>query len=41
LIGRLADLVEKHTDELAALEALNVGQYAIDLEPFLNGHSFT
>lgn len=27
LLGKLADLVEKHSDELAALEALNVGQY--------------
>ena len=27
LLAKLADLVEQHGDELAALEALNVGQY--------------
>jgi aldehyde dehydrogenase (NAD+) len=27
LLSKLADLVEQHTDELAALEALNVGEY--------------
>ncbi|EKM77497.1 hypothetical protein AGABI1DRAFT_115102 [Agaricus bisporus var. burnettii JB137-S8] len=27
LLGKLADLVEKHSDELAALEALNVGKH--------------
>lgn len=27
LLAKLADLVEKHADELAALEAINVGEY--------------
>ena len=29
LLAKFADLLEKHWDELAALEALNVGEYFV------------
>lgn len=40
---KLADLLEKHTDELCALEALNVGassNYKADYVPMIDGLYF-